>query len=192
MLKLQFVKIEELRNKTKIIVVGLSLILYFIAFIILHKLLKGAFGSIVFLLPLILSSWFWGQHAGIIMSIIGVILNLVIMIFLKYDVNRDVLSIGIGIMSYTIIALIVGHLVQLNERLRNAITQIKTLQGLIPICASCKKIRNDKGYWQTVESYIQQHSDADFSHGICPECLPKLYPKYYKKMEEKLKNNESK
>ena len=65
-----------------------------------------------------------------------------------------------------------------NEELREALSKIKTLSGLIPICASCKKIRDDKGYWTQIESYIHEHSDADFSHGICPECMKKLYPAF--------------
>jgi MFS family permease len=60
--------------------------------------------------------------------------------------------------------------------LKKALGEIKTLNGLIPMCANCKKIRDDKGYWQSVERYIGEHSDASFSHGICPECLKKLYP----------------
>ena len=60
--------------------------------------------------------------------------------------------------------------------LRDALSKIKTLSGLLPICASCKKIRDDKGYWQQIESYIRDHSQAEFSHGICPECIKKLYP----------------
>lgn len=61
------------------------------------------------------------------------------------------------------------------EELQTALEQIKTLKGFLPICASCKKIRNDKGYWEQVESYISKHSDAQFSHGICPDCANKLY-----------------
>jgi len=52
---------------------------------------------------------------------------------------------------------------------------VKKLSGLLPICASCKKIRDDKGSWQVLESYIADHSEADFSHGICPDCFKKLY-----------------
>gem|GEM_PF-972972 len=59
--------------------------------------------------------------------------------------------------------------------LRNALNQVKTLKGLLPICASCKKIRDDKGYWNQIESFIACHSDAEFTHGICPECAKKLY-----------------
>jgi len=63
----------------------------------------------------------------------------------------------------------------INE-LQLAMKKIKTLQGLLPICASCKRIRDDKGYWNQIEVYISKHSNADFTHGICPECVAKLYP----------------
>ena len=62
------------------------------------------------------------------------------------------------------------------DKLMKALKEIKTLSGLLPICASCKKIRDDKGYWNQMEGYIQQHSDAQFSHGICPDCAKILYP----------------
>ncbi len=66
---------------------------------------------------------------------------------------------------------------RLIDELQTALTQVKQLSGLLPICASCKKIRDDKGYWQQIEVYIREHSAVDFSHGICPECMEKLYPK---------------
>jgi hypothetical protein len=53
------------------------------------------------------------------------------------------------------------------------LSKVKTLTGLMPICASCKKIRDDSGYWSQVEEYITEHSDARFSHGLCPECFNK-------------------
>jgi hypothetical protein len=62
--------------------------------------------------------------------------------------------------------------------LQNALSKVKILSGLIPICAHCKKIRDDHGYWNQLESYIKKHSEADFSHGICPDCIRKLYPDY--------------
>ncbi len=65
---------------------------------------------------------------------------------------------------------------QVIRDLRNALQQVRTLKGLIPICASCKKIRNDGGYWEQIEVYIAEHSDADFSHGLCPDCMRRLYP----------------
>ena len=61
-------------------------------------------------------------------------------------------------------------------KLEKALIEIKQLSGLLPICASCKKIRDDKGYWNQIEAYISQHSEAQFSHSVCPECFQKLYP----------------
>ena len=60
------------------------------------------------------------------------------------------------------------------KELEEAFAKIKTLRGLIPICASCKKIRSDTGYWQQLEEYITEHSEADFTHGLCPECLKQM------------------
>ena len=65
---------------------------------------------------------------------------------------------------------------KLIRELREALDDVKTLRGFIPICANCKQIRNDKGFWQQVEDYLAAHSNAQFSHGICPECIEKLYP----------------
>jgi len=67
---------------------------------------------------------------------------------------------------------------QIIVKLQNALVDIKTLSGLIPICSHCKNIRDDKGYWTKLEQYIHDHSDAKFSHGICPVCIKKYYPDY--------------
>jgi hypothetical protein len=69
--------------------------------------------------------------------------------------------------------------------LQKALSEIKTLSGMLPICASCKKIRDDKGYWNQLEAYIRKHTDAEFSHALCPECAKKLYPEYYNKKIKK-------
>ena len=61
--------------------------------------------------------------------------------------------------------------------LAEALEKVKTLQGLLPICAWCKRIRDDQGYWRQVEAYVHEHTGADFTHGICPECLEKQRPK---------------
>jgi len=67
--------------------------------------------------------------------------------------------------------------------LQDALAKVKQLSGFLPICASCKKIRDDKGYWQQIEAYVRDHSEAEFSHGICPDCAQRIYPEYYKKEE---------
>lgn len=62
------------------------------------------------------------------------------------------------------------------QELTGALARVKTLSGLLPICSSCKKIRNDQGYWEQVESYVKNHSDADFTHSLCPDCAARLHP----------------
>ena len=72
-----------------------------------------------------------------------------------------------------------GELIDRMGELQEALSKVKTLSGLLPICASCKKIRDDKGYWHQVGEYIRSHSEADFSHGLCPDCLKKYDTDYY-------------
>jgi YesN/AraC family two-component response regulator len=67
---------------------------------------------------------------------------------------------------------------RLNSKLKEAIDKIKVLSGLLPICANCKSIRNDKGYWEAVEEYITEKTEAHFSHSLCPACIDKLYPDF--------------
>ena len=77
------------------------------------------------------------------------------------------------------------HLEKTVVDLRRALTEVRTLSGLLPICSSCKKIRDDTGYWKDVETYISQHSTAEFSHGICPDCMQKLYQEQYETLVKK-------
>jgi DNA-binding NtrC family response regulator len=87
---------------------------------------------------------------------------------------------------------------KLITELENRIREIKTLQGLLPICAWCKNIRDDKGYWKNLEAYIREHSDLTFTHGICPKCMKKVTPELYDQikrenpdmLEEKLNQDE--
>lgn len=78
------------------------------------------------------------------------------------------------------------ELLSKNKKLKEALDDVQQLSGLLPICASCKKIRDDQGYWNQLESYIEKHSEALFSHSICPSCADKLYGEttWYKKMKK--------
>ena len=67
---------------------------------------------------------------------------------------------------------------KLVAELQKALNEVKTLSGLLPICASCKKIRDDKGYWYQIERYLSTHSDIGFTHGFCPDCIKNLYPEF--------------
>jgi DNA-binding NtrC family response regulator len=77
---------------------------------------------------------------------------------------------------------------QLIGELREALAHVKQLSGLLPICASCKSIRDDRGYWQQLEKYLDEHSEVKFTHGLCPHCARKLYPELYK---DELQTDES-
>ncbi len=83
------------------------------------------------------------------------------------------------------ITIVTGLIIINGQRLEHDLIQAKdqvnSLKGLLPICSSCKKIRDDEGYWHQVEEYVKQHSEAEFSHGICPGCMKRLYPKFYQK-----------
>ena len=73
---------------------------------------------------------------------------------------------------------------RLIRALQEALAKVKTLSGLLPICASCKRIRNDQGYWEQIEAYIRDHSEAEFSHSVCPECSERLYPEVFAKKQK--------
>jgi len=74
---------------------------------------------------------------------------------------------------------------RLIAELRKALAEVKALSGLLPICAACKKVRTDKGYWESIEVYIRDHSEADFTHSICPECSEKLYGDFLREEAKK-------
>ncbi|MGD1046214.1 MAG: response regulator transcription factor [Bacteroidota bacterium] len=73
---------------------------------------------------------------------------------------------------------------RLNSELKEALDNVKVLSGLLPICANCKSIRNDRGYWEAVEEYITENTEAYFSHSLCPACIDKLYPDYKPKKKQ--------
>src|SRR5262249_4998329 len=98
-----------------------------------------------------------------------------------FDLNLVVINIEIALYKHRM----ERQREELIAELQSALTHVKTLRGLLPICAWCKKIRNDHGYWQDVETYIHDHSDADFSHGICPDCNEKYYLEFMEKRKKR-------
>ena len=71
-----------------------------------------------------------------------------------------------------------AHERELQVRVDEAVAQVKVLSGMLPICSGCRKIRDDKGYWSQIESYVATHADVRFSHSLCPDCLKRLYPDF--------------
>jgi AmiR/NasT family two-component response regulator len=76
-----------------------------------------------------------------------------------------------------------------NRELQEALAQARILRGLLPICASCKQIRDDQGYWYKVEDYLESHSEAEFTHGLCPDCSRRLYPQLYEEGQEEVRDS---
>lgn len=129
----------------------------------------------------------FGRREGLI----WVIATLAVMLaFLFFGLGAYDYSLGVStrfLMTYCIVVIVSFALESsrgyyynalLNEKrsLEEALGQVKTLRGLLPLCAYCKKVRDDQGYWNQIEAYVAQHSHADFSHGICPECAQKYFP----------------
>jgi hypothetical protein len=101
--------------------------------------------------------------------------------------------VGIMFLAYRWrIAFLLQREKKLKQRVDEALAQIKVLGGLIPICSNCKKIRDDKGYWNQLEKYLKDHSEAQFTHGICPECREELYGPYLKKLGTRPEGGEPK
>lgn len=137
-----------------------------------------------------------GYKKGDIRGGISVVIKADHMIKTQYNHIQKTIVTYIGIWIFGLLGIGIGMTRIGKERserektiiqLQSALTKIKTLRGMLPICASCKKIRDDKGYWTQIEGYIRDHSEARFTHGICPDCEEKLYgnEKWYKDSRKK-------
>lgn len=93
---------------------------------------------------------------------------------IKIDIYAEIAALVVSM----ILVFWILYMLRVIKELTGALDNIKIFKGLLPICASCKKIRNDDKVWVQMESYISQHSEAKFSHGVCEECAKKLYPSY--------------
>lgn len=144
------------------------------------------FGFFVFyFLPVALAAWTVSRTRSYLISILSAIVWFLADMYSSHPYSSVFFAFWntlIRLLSFLLLAYAASKIRSLlmkeretTKALRDALSQIKTLRGLIPICASCKKIRDDKGYWNILESYIQEHSEAEFSHGICPDCMEKLY-----------------
>ena len=172
--------------------------IYGIAFVPLYGA-WGAGAAALGALPVASTGWALGLRGGVIAGFIAFPLN-VLLLNLVGETGWDVVirnGGGPGSAVIVIIGGVIGLLrdfkeqlrAQLDERnrllaereelvsgLQRALSEVKTLSGLLPICASCKSIRDDEGYWDSIEKYLVDNSDAELTHGICPSCAKSLYP----------------
>jgi hypothetical protein len=148
--------------------------------------------KIFYLMPISYAAWFIGKKAGIAFSI-WVVMTMLYS-GMASGTNFDNLSIEIwNMVMYLAFSIVVILLLSqlrstmqqragLITKLQNAINAVQELSGILPICANCKKIRDEEGYWHDVDVYISRHTNAEFTHGICAECANKLYPSLFDKI----------
>jgi hypothetical protein len=160
-----------------------SFILYPILFALGTCLVaEGSLFGLLFLFPLTCTGITGGPKKALSAAVLGFAINALIvvseLVLLRQrtiDLPDAALRLGAGLALYAGVGFVIGKLSDSNRRLRQALREVKILQGLIPICAKCKQIRDDKGSWRPFEEYIKEHSEADFSHGLCPACAKELY-----------------
>lgn len=155
-----------------------------------HAFPLGVAIGTLYIIPVLLSlsssrNWFVFAVAGIstLLVIIGFFLSPPGGELWKVIFNRSIAVVMVWITTFFGVKnriLIIRREKAVRER-EEALDDVKVLRGLLPICAWCKNVRSDKGYWTKIEAYISANSDASFSHGICPECLKKHYPEVFKK-----------
>jgi hypothetical protein len=140
---------------------------------------------VFYFIPVIMAAWKIDRSSAIALSILSAIVWGCVDFLSGHHYSSTVYyfwNAGIRLISFIVPAIFVDMVrvllrqqQKLNTDLNKSLTDIKQLKGFLPICASCKKIRNDKGYWEQIEKYISNHSEAEFTHGICPECAKRLY-----------------
>ncbi len=151
--------------------------------------------SVLYLAPIGLVSWFINNKSGILMSLFC-IATISVADYYSGKIYQDYLiefwnSFFLLVFFLVVAILVSGLRFEIDKReklileLQTALNEIRTLSGLLPICSWCKKIRDDSGYWQQVEHYVAEHSEAEFTHGICPECLKKISPESYARLARK-------
>ena len=148
--------------------------------------------SVFYLAPIAFVVWFGGRRSGLLMSVIAVLTMIMSDLLGSKLYSRSFVESWnylVHLTSFVIVTYLISWLkLEIEERarfileLQKALNEVKTLSGLLPMCAWCKNVRDDKGYWQKVEDYIAKHSDAEFTHGICPDCLKKTSPEVYNKL----------
>ncbi len=151
-------------------------------FIIDSLLPLGIAGGVPYILVILISLWAHRKRLPVHMAIAATVLT-IIGFYLSPTGGEELWKVltnrALDLIAIWLVAILSVQRRTFHEENEKALQEIKILSGFLPICASCKKIRDDKGYWNQIESYIRDHSEAEFSHGICPDCAKKLYPDLY-------------
>jgi len=180
-------------QNSKSYILYLSIIFFTIVILIVDLLIPlGVAGGVPYITIVLLSLWIPNKKATIFLSIICSLLTIVGFYYSpeggemwKVILNRSLALYAIWVTASLTLQrkIIEEKREKIVEEREKALNDVRVLQGFLPICASCKNIRDDKGYWNQIEEYITKNSEANFSHGICPDCAKKLYPDYFTKIE---------
>ena len=163
-----------IRSHLTVIVIycALSVVGYFL----LSYLTRAFEAGMLLLLPITIVGLWLGVLPGMLS---GLALSLVSALYLSLvgiplPVPAWVMIIGTFV--YMLSGATTGYFSAMATEYRSVLSELRALRGILPICAWCKKIRDDQGYWHQVETYMHDHSSVEFTHGLCPECIKKLYP----------------
>jgi hypothetical protein len=151
-------------------VVGLTLLLGVVDWVTGYELQFFVF----YFIPIAIAGWTCSSLRAYLIAILSATVWLMADLFSYHPYAHPIYAVWntlIRLVAFWVLALAVSRIRSL---LQKTLSEVKTLTGLLPICASCKRIRNDQGYWQQLESYLSMHLDARFTHGICQECADKL------------------
>ncbi len=177
---------EFLKSKSKPFLITVNILLLIFVGLVDYVTGYEIGVSLFYLIPISFGAWFGGRIPSIILSFLSV-LTIIATDFLAgkeyphlfIEIWSLLMHLGFFVVYAVVLSLVKADMdkhMRLVEELQKALGEVKQLSGILHICASCKKIRDDEGYWKQIEPYITSHSEAQFSHGICPECLKKLYP----------------
>lgn len=174
-------KLKEKGSDSKII--ALCLTLSVAIFILDTSIPLGVAGGVPYILVVLLSLWSPRKNLPIYMAIGGSILTIIG--FYSSPAGGELWKVifnrSLALLAIWATAILSAQRNKIQQEREKALLDLKILSGFLPICASCKKIRDDDGYWNQIETYIRDHSEAEFSHGICPDCAKKLYPELNRK-----------
>lgn len=175
-------------NRIAALCMGLSIVIF-----VFDSLMPlGVAGGVPYILVVLVSLWSPNKRLPIYVAIGVSILTLTGIHTSPSggELWKVVLNRALALFAIWTTAVLATQRISMQREREEALSRLKVLSGMLPICASCKKIRDDKGYWNQIETYIRAHSEAEFSHGICPDCTKKLYPNLTLKSRGKVSSDQ--
>ena len=186
-------------------IIGNRVVLFFMALSMIALIGWADYASgwelgffVFYFIPISFCAWFIGKRGGVAVAIFSA----AAWFFADFISNHysspfyAFWNSIIRLISFVLIAVLIAtikrsldHEKKVAADLQHSLDHIKRLSGMLPICAACKKIRNDKGYWEQIEQYIAERSETEFTHGLCPECARRLYPELMASIDTEKKEN---